>query len=192
MRARRVACGAILSALILAGCATAYMEGRQALYRGNYDEAAQRFEQILTEEPGRLDALAGLGIARYKQGAWDLAIQALEGVVGQRPENAEARLYLALSHLQKGDAAAADSQLVALRQLALDPRFVAQIDRATTVLRSGTLTEAVRSFVATSLESAADLVRELRWAQLEVERARLLATPPPCTLVRRHGILYCL
>ena len=65
----------IVSASILAGCATPYLQGRTALQQGRYDEAARR-----------LDALAGLGVARYKLGAFDEAVDTLHRVVTHAPK----------------------------------------------------------------------------------------------------------
>jgi len=44
----------IVSASILAGCATPYLQGRTALQQGRYDEAATYFERVLAGEPGGL------------------------------------------------------------------------------------------------------------------------------------------
>jgi tetratricopeptide (TPR) repeat protein len=192
MRAGHFACGALLGLLLLPGCATSYVEGRQALSRGNYVDAAQRFEQVLTEEPGRLDARIGLGIGRYKQGALGPAIEALEQAVGRAPDNPEARLYLGLSYLRRGDASRAEREFTALRDLPLDPRFATLLDGAIAILRTEPSTEAVRSFMAGSLESEAELLHHLGEAILEAQRARAYVASPPCTLVRRHGQLFCL
>ncbi len=44
------------------------------------------FQEALAAQPERLDALVGLGIARFKQGAFDEAVESLQRVVAQRPE----------------------------------------------------------------------------------------------------------
>ena len=68
-------------AVLLAGCATPYVQGRAALSEGRYDEAAGHFREVLTADPARTDALTGLGIALYKQGALDPAVDALRRAV---------------------------------------------------------------------------------------------------------------
>ncbi len=173
------------------GCATAYMHGQTALRQGRYDEAASYFDQVLAEDPGRPDALAGLGIARYKLGAFDEAAATLERVVAQTPTDALARLYLALNYLQKRDAFLAEGQLMALRGLRLDPRLAAQIDRALDVIRSEPLTDPIRTFVSASLETEADLIRELREARVEAQRYGYRSSYPCRSLVRRGRLLYC-
>ena len=177
---------------MLGGCATPYREGQAALRHGRYEEAARYFNQALAEDPGRTEALAGLGIAQYGQGAFDEAASTLERAVAGRPDDVQARLYLALGYLQKLDAFRAEEQLTALRGLGPDPRLAAQIDRALDVIRSEPLTPPIRTFVAASLETETALIRELREARLEAERARHLAAPPSCVLVRHRGRLFCI
>ena len=70
--------GLILLPILLAlwglgGCATAHVRGQAALRQERYDEAASYFIEALATDPGRLDARAGLGITRYKQGKFDEA-----------------------------------------------------------------------------------------------------------------------
>jgi tetratricopeptide (TPR) repeat protein len=167
------------------------MQGQRALRQGRYADAADHFDQALAENPSRTDALVGLGIARYKLGALDEAVDTLGRAVAQSPDDAPARLYLALGYLQKRDAFLAEEQLTTLRSLRFDPRLAAQIDRALEVIRSEPLTDPIRTFVAASLETEADLIQELGEARLE---ARRYAYPPhyPCTVLRRHGrLLFC-
>jgi thioredoxin-like negative regulator of GroEL len=183
----------VLSVLALAaGCATPVGQGEMALRQGRYAEAARYFGQALDDQPDRTDALRGFGIARYKQRELDGAIATLQRVVSQAPGDVEARLYLALSHVQRGDAGPAQEQLTALRNAGLEPRLATQIERALEVLGAGPLTDPVRSFVASSLEYQAELVRELIEARRQVEWAQRAVVPPPCVLVRRNGVFYCL
>jgi tetratricopeptide (TPR) repeat protein len=157
---------------LLAGCATPYGLGQTALRQGRYGEAVGHFEAVLGQDPNRLDALVGLGVARYKLREFDEAIDALDRVVAQTPEHAEARLYLGLGHLQKGEDGLAEDQLSALLGLKPESRLAAQIDRALRVLRSDQLlSEEIRGFLAASLEDEADWAREVR--QLRLERQRL-------------------
>jgi len=181
----------LLVVLAMAGCATPYRQGQAALRLGRYDEAAAHFDQVLARDPDRLDALAGRGIARYKQGAFDKALESLNRVVAQNPQDATARLYLALSYLRKGDALGAEDQLTSLRSLGLDSRLATEVDRALDVIRLEPLTPPIRAFVATSLESQAELLQELREARLSAERVRYYAPPVSCIFIRHHGALFC-
>src|SRR5213593_2765489 len=69
----------LLVTILCAGCATTpYSEGQSALQKGRYVEAEGYFTQALAADPGRPDALVGLGIAQYKQGEIDQASDTLE------------------------------------------------------------------------------------------------------------------
>ncbi len=162
-----------LTVLVLSGCATSYLEGRSALVRHRYDEAAVHFEDALAKNPKRLDALTGLGISKYKLGALDESVEALQRVVTQAPRQDEARLYLGLAFLQKDDLGAAEEHLTALRDLRPEPRLAAQVDRALTLMRGDTLTNDVRRFVVASLEDEADWAREMRETRLALRDAEL-------------------
>src|SRR2546428_4057403 len=61
----------ILTTTLLTGCVTATGRGEAALESGRYGEAATRFEEALAGKPGSLDALVGLGIAKYRLRAPD-------------------------------------------------------------------------------------------------------------------------
>ncbi len=152
-------------ALLLAGCATAYVRGRAALAQGRYEEAAGHFREVLGGNPARADALTGLGVALYKQNALDPAVDALRRAVAAAPQSCEARLYLGLGHLRRADDRLAETELTALRGLGLHERLAAQLDRALRVLRVAGLAEEVRDFVAASLEDEAEWEREVRQAR---------------------------
>jgi Flp pilus assembly protein TadD len=153
-----------LAAATLAGCATAYVHGQAELRRGRPAEAREHFQAALAARPDRLDALVGLAVAEYKLGAFDRAVPLFEQVVGRMPRNGEARLYLALAQLQTSDVEHAATSMAEARQLGLPPRTVAEIDRALVLVAPG-LPDAVRTFVAASLEG------DLEWAA-EVHDAR--------------------
>jgi len=88
---------ALLGVLPLAGCATAYTQGLALARQGRYAEASALYEQVLTRDPDRLDALVQLGIARYKLGALDEAVSVLERALARAPREMAGRLYLAQS-----------------------------------------------------------------------------------------------
>jgi thioredoxin-like negative regulator of GroEL len=193
VRTIRRGIGMVMALTLLAGCATTYGEARSSLRQGRYAEAADEFEAALKEDPGRVDALSGLGVARYKMGAYDAAQDALGRVVAQAPKHVEARLYLALAHVQKGEDRAAVEHLTAFRDLHGNPRLGAQVDAAVKLLRSDRpLSTEIRGFMATSLEESAKLAREAREAQWAAQR--YYASPPFYPLhcyAARHGRLVC-
>lgn len=156
---------AVALAALLAGCATPYVRGRAALAGGRYDEAAGHFQEILAADPGRTDALTGLGVALYKQGALDPAVDALRRAVAAAPRSCEARLYLGLAHLRRGEDRLAEAELAALRVQELHERIAAQLDRALRVLRLAGLADDVRAFVAAALEDELEWEREVREAR---------------------------
>ena len=162
----------LLAVSLLAGCATPYGRARTALAEGRYEEAASRFEEVLARHPDRLDALVGLGKARYKLGAFDEAIAALTPAAAEAPKSETAHLYLGLSNLQKGETGPAEEHLKALLGLAPHPRLAAQTNRALELMRSDHLSREMRAFIAASLEDEADWARELR-------RAAEYVYPPP-------------
>ena len=171
----------LLAVPLLTGCAAPYGKARTALAEGRYEEATSRFEEILARDPDRLDALVGLGKARYKLGAFDDAIAVLARAAAQAPKSETARLYLGLSHLQKGEDGPAEEHLKALLGLAPHPRLAAHTNRALEVMRSDHLSKDVRAFIAASLEDEADWARELRRA------AQYVYPPPPFYWYRPFG-----
>jgi tetratricopeptide (TPR) repeat protein len=163
--------------MLLAGCASTTAVGRTALREGRPAEAAVQFEKALTEDPGRLDALIGLGISRYRLGAYDEAIAALDEAVKRAPTHASARLYLALSFLRKQNDIKAQEHLGALRALPLDPRFLAQVDQTLALMRSGPINDAVRTYVLASLDYVWESSRELAETRQALRNAQLMRDP---------------
>ena len=159
--------------LALAGCATtSYTAGAVAAREGRYAEAVSHYQEALAGDPDRLDALVGLGIARYKLGALDEAIEVLERAVARAPGEATARLYLGLSHFRKGDLDRAEEHLTAFAGLQPERRLAAQAQRTLKLIRTKPLPEETRAFAAASLEDEAELVQEASeaWRALEYER----------------------
>lgn len=150
--------------LAAAGCASAVGRGQTALRQGRWADAARHFEEALTAGADDAAALLGLGIARYKVGALDLAGAALERAVGLQPDSREARLYLALVRLRTHDDDRARASLQSLRELGPSPRLAAQIERALPLIGPD-LGDRFREFMAAGLED------ELEWER-EVQRAR--------------------
>lgn len=146
----------------LTGCATPYMQAQTALRQGRYDEATAHFEDVLARDPGRLDALVGLGVSRYKLGAFDEAVDALSHAVAQAPTHAAAQLYLGLGYLQKGEDGLAEEHLTTFRELTPEPRIAAQVDRALKMMRLDPLSNEQRGFIAASLDDEAEWAREAR------------------------------
>src|SRR5262249_12219854 len=113
----------LLAAVMLtAGCASALLNGQIALRQGRYIEAEGYFNEALAKDPGRTDALVGLGIAQYKAGQIEESIGSLEKAVQVRPNEPSVRLYLALGYLKRGETDRAEEQLTALRSLKIDAR----------------------------------------------------------------------
>jgi tetratricopeptide (TPR) repeat protein len=186
------------------GCVTPYREGQSALQKGRFVEAEGYFSQALATDPGRTDALVGLGIAQYKQGEIDQASDTLQKALLTRPNEPSVRLYLGLAYLRNQDTLQAEQQLTALRSLNIDPRVAQQIDRALEVIRQGPLSDPVRDFLVGSLETQAQLSREAQDALLQAQWAQpyyfpyypyvypYFAVPyAPCVLVRRGGGWFC-
>ena len=78
-------------AALAAGCMSAVTQGQIALRQGRYLEAEGFFNEALAKDPGRTDALVGLGIAQYKEGQTDMAIESLEKTVQIRPNEPSVR-----------------------------------------------------------------------------------------------------
>jgi tetratricopeptide (TPR) repeat protein len=180
---RRLAFALIMVSVAGSGCATAYTEGRTALTLGRYEEAATDFQRALTEQPERIDALLGLGVARYKLGAFDESVEALSQAVAKAPKSQTAQLYLGLNHLQKDDLGPAEEHLKAVLALRPEARMTEQIERALTLMRGDPLSADIRAFIATSLE------HEEQWARdLQDARWAAAAYPP----YRYYGLGRCL
>lgn len=190
---------------LAAGCVTPYGEGQSALREGRFAEAEGHFSQALADDPGRTDALVGLGVAQYKQGEIDQASDTLRQALQVRPNEPSVRLYLGLAYLLKRDPVQAEQQLSALRSLDIDPRVAQQIGRALEVIRQGPLSDPVRDFLVGSLETEAQLSHDAEEARLQAQRAQsyyfsyypygypYFGGPfAPCILVRRGAGWFCM
>jgi tetratricopeptide (TPR) repeat protein len=151
----------VLGLLLLAACATPYADGRVALQAGRYADAARHFEDALARDPNRLDALLGLGIARYKEGKLAEAVAPLARVVARQPSSETTHLYLALAYLRGGQIPDAEAALTRLLALAPRPRLARQADRALALIRQKPVpTEEARNLLAAGLEAEADAARD--------------------------------
>lgn len=206
---------------LAAGCVSAVTQGQMALRQGRYVEAEGFFNEALAKDPGRTDALVGLGIAQYKEGQTDQAIESLDKAVQIRPNEPSVRLYLALAYLKRGDTEKAEPQLAALRALKIDARVGDQVQQALDLIKQGPLSDSVRNFIVGSLETQAELSRDVHDARLQAQMAQAYyyAYSPyypfapfspfyaypypyyygasfgpygPCVLVRRGGLPYCI
>jgi tetratricopeptide (TPR) repeat protein len=166
-----------LVGVVATGCATATTAGRSALNQGRPDEAAARFEEALAENPDNVDALIGLGVARYRLGDHASAGANLETAVARRPAEQGARLYLALAHLRQGNDAAAVEQLAVLQALPMHPRFAAHVARTLDLLRGPRLADPVRAYVAADLEDTAGWAREVAETRQALAYAQLWSDP---------------
>ncbi len=166
-----LAAGLVLS---VEGCATGYLQGQADLRGGRPAEARRHFQDVLVSHPDRLDALAGLAVAEYKLGAYDRALPLFERVVARMTTSGAAHLYLALTHLQRGELERAAAFMTEARRLPLPARTAAHIDRAVPLLQTG-LSDPARAFVAASLEGDLDWAAEVHDART-APRARFEPT----------------
>jgi tetratricopeptide (TPR) repeat protein len=144
---------ALAALTLLAGCATPTLQGRAALSRGDYGQAAEHFEESLAREPGRVSDLVGLGIAHYKLDALDDARGAFEQALAAEPDAQPPHLYLALIAIRVGDASRALEHLDRFVAMGVPVRLAGQIERTRRAL-SEPLTADLRAYVAGSLEDA--------------------------------------
>jgi tetratricopeptide (TPR) repeat protein len=159
--------------LMLTACATPTLQGRAALSRGSYDEAARHFEEALTAEPGRVGALVGLGVARYKLDALDDARRAFEEALAQQPDLAPGHLYLALIALRQAEDATAEAYLTRYLALAPPARLATLLDRTRRAL-AGPVTTEMRTYMAAALEDGYQWTGEVAGAVQAARDAELL------------------
>jgi Tfp pilus assembly protein PilF len=157
---------------LTSACATPAREGRHALSRGSYAEAARHFEEALARDPGRIEDQVGLGVARYKLDALDDAEKVFRDAVARAPGALPAHMYLALIALRKGETTEADGHLARALALAPHPRLAAQIDRTRRVLPASTTPE-LRTYLAASLEDGYQWTGELAGAVQAARAAEL-------------------
>jgi len=87
---------------LLWGC-TAQMSGDFRLSMKNYDGAIRYYQEAVSENQADWQTREKLGIAYYKTGQFDKAIQELTKVLSQKPGAPDATYYLGMAQLKKGD-----------------------------------------------------------------------------------------
>lgn len=166
--------GLALVALASAACTTTYGEGRRALSQGRYTEAVTHFEEVLEKQPERVDALVGIGVAKYRAGRYDEALEPLGRAVAREPKLAAARLYLGLTHLRRADIGPVEEHFKTLVAEWPGTRLAAQTQRALQLLRGpDAASDDVRAFMAASLENEYEAAREVAEAQRQARDAEL-------------------
>jgi tetratricopeptide (TPR) repeat protein len=164
----------VVVALALAACATASSEARRALREGRYGEAASGFEDVLTKEPDKVEALVGLGVAKYRAGAFEEALPPLDRAVTREPKLTVAHLYLGLTHLRRGEDEDVEEHLKTVVAERPGTRLAAQADRVLKVLRGpDPASSELRTFMAESLESELAAERDIADAEQRARNAEL-------------------
>jgi Flp pilus assembly protein TadD len=163
-------CLLLLSLCGLLGCSASaafYDQGLRALAAGDYARAAQALSLTLVEAPQHVGALTALGIAYYRQDADDAAIEPLERAHAFAPADPRIRLYLGLALLKQGKLDEAREHLAAFLEGTRSRVLREQAVRALGVLGEAHLSQAVRAYLADSLDAA--LQQEQQIAALREE-----------------------
>src|SRR5262245_42582736 len=176
-----------LLALILTGCASASRDGQLALRYGDNATAAAYFESALAKDPTSVSALVGLGIARYRLGAFPEADRALNDALAQSPDLPVAHLYLGLSALRRGQDDAADAQFVRFSSFGVSPRLTAYIDRSMRLLQTAPASDELRAYVADGIADQAAWAGEVTeaWNAANYARASWYYSSPTVYYVVR-------
>ena len=178
-RSVRAAGLVVLLALILTGCASANRDGQVALLYGDNATAATDFETALAKDPTSVSALVGLGIARYRLGAYAEADRALNDALAQTPDLPVAHLYLGLSALRRGQDDVADAQFVRFSSFGMSPRLSAYIDRTMRLLHTVPASEEFRAYMADGIADQAAWAGEVSeaWNAANYARATWFYSP---------------
>ena len=170
----------LLIALAFGACTTAAGEARRALREGRYGEAATGFEGVLAKDPDKVDALVGLGVAKYRSGAFDEALPPLDRAIEREPKLPVARLYLGLAHLRRGEVDSVEENFRTLVAERPGTRLAAQAERVLRLLRASDATsEDLRTFIADSMENEATAEREVAEAQQRAYQAEMMRWRDP-------------
>jgi tetratricopeptide (TPR) repeat protein len=185
-RTLRAAGLVVLLALILTGCASATRDGQNALLYGDNATAATYFETALAKNPTSVSALVGLGIARYRLGAFDEADRALNTALARSPDLPVAYLYLGLSALRRGEDDAATAQFARFGSFGMSPRLTAYIDRSMRLLHTVPSSDELRGYVADGIADQAAWAGEVveAWNAANYARATWYYSPGVYYVVR--------
>ena len=177
---------AFLLALILTGCASATRDGQVALLYGDNATAAASFENALAKNPNSVTALVGLGIARYRLGAFVEADRALNDALARSPDLPVAHLYLGLSALRRGQDDAADAEFVRFGSFGMSPRLTAYIDRTMSLLHTVPANDELRAYMADGIADQAAWAGEVTeaWNAANYARATWYYAPSTYYVVR--------
>ncbi|MBI4639334.1 MAG: tetratricopeptide repeat protein [Candidatus Tectomicrobia bacterium] len=162
-----------LLTLSMVGCSSSqllYLRGSDALSLGNYDAAISSFTLALLENPGHAGAKAGLGIAHYKQGEYEAAIDALEGARALDSKDKTVLLYLGLAHLKKGDLGEATEALEDFARLFRSTLASEQISQGLAAARRMERSEREREFIASSIEATVKQESRIRSLEARVQQ----------------------
>jgi len=85
-------------------------------WEGNYRAADQQFATLLAQQPGNLEAMAGLGYNYVWSHRFELAEQQFKAALDNAPDNYGLRKGLALTYLQSGRPSQALEALKSLKE----------------------------------------------------------------------------
>ena len=185
-RTVRAASLVFLLALVLTGCASATRDGQVALLYGDNATAATDFETALATNPTSVSALVGLGIARYRLGAFAEADRALNDAIAQSPDLPVAYLYLGLSALRRGQDDEADAHFVRFSSFDVSARLTAYIDRTMRLLHTEPTSDELRAYMADGIADQAAWAGEVTqaWDAASYARASWYYSPSVYYVVR--------
>jgi tetratricopeptide (TPR) repeat protein len=95
----------------------------ELLSSGEYQKAAELYARLTLRDPGFLEAFRRLGWCYLKQSMTGEARRVLEQLLDQKPDDATALLYVALSHAMDGSA---ENAVTVLREVHDYNRIVVQ------------------------------------------------------------------
>jgi tetratricopeptide (TPR) repeat protein len=161
----------LLSLCGLLGCSASaafYHQGLRALDAGDYAQATHALSLALVEEPQHVGALTVLGLAHYHQGAVDAAIDALERAQALAPDDPRIQLYLGLAALKQGQVDQARHHFAAFLERTRNRALQEQALRVISVLDEPTLSDAVRAYLADSLDTVFQQAQQVEALRQEV------------------------
>jgi Flp pilus assembly protein TadD len=182
----------LLSLSGILGCSASsafYRQGLSALAAGDYARATHALSLALVESPQHVGALTALGIAQYRQEAFDAAVETLNRAQALAPTDPQIPLYLGLAALRQGEVDQARQHLTDFLERTRSPPVQEQTARVLSLLDDGALSEAIREYLTFSLERAlqqAERVEALHAQVRELEARQRFVPPPRLYLLRRH------